>query len=202
MCLLACDVCRPNMGGKSTFLRQNAVIAILAQMGSFVPAEFAHIGIVDGVHCRVGAADDLKNDRSTFMVEMAETARILHTATDRSLVIVDEIGRGTSTVDGLSIAWAVLEHLHTDIACRCLFATHYHELTHLRSTLKRARCHQMAVEERDHEVIFVHQVVPGAADRSYGVHVAKLAGLPASVIARAEELLLLNSRDCTDNESR
>jgi DNA mismatch repair protein MutS len=119
------------MGGKSTFLRQNAILAILAQMGSFVPCESAHIGVVDGVYCRVGAADDLKSDRSTFMVEMSETARILHNATERSLVIVDEIGRGTSTSDGLSIAWAVLEHLHSNIACRCLFATHYHELVRL-----------------------------------------------------------------------
>ena len=179
----------PNMAGKSTFLRQNALIAILAQMGSFVPAEAAHIGIVDRLFSRVGAADDLARGRSTFMVEMVETATILHQATERSLVILDEIGRGTATFDGLSIAWAVAEHLHNAIRCRGLFATHYHELTHLAETLPALACHTMKVREWKGEVIFLHEVAPGTADRSYGIHVARLAGLPAPVIGRAQAIL-------------
>ena len=179
----------PNMAGKSTFLRQNALIAILAQMGSFVPAEAAHIGIVDRLFSRVGAADDLARGRSTFMVEMVETATILHQATERSLVILDEIGRGTATFDGLSIAWAVAEHLHNAIRCRGLFATHYHELTHLAETLPALACHTMKVREWKSEVIFLHEVAPGTADRSYGIHVARLAGLPAPVIGRAQSIL-------------
>lgn len=179
----------PNMAGKSTFLRQNALIAILAQMGSFVPAKAAHIGMVDKLFSRVGAADDLARGRSTFMVEMVETATILHQATSRSLVILDEIGRGTATFDGLSIAWAVIEHLHNTIECRALFATHYHELTGLTDNLHALSCHTMKVREWKGELVFLHEVAAGAADRSYGIHVARLAGLPAGVLKRAGEIL-------------
>jgi DNA mismatch repair protein MutS len=179
----------PNMAGKSTFLRQNALIAILAQMGSFVPARSAHIGVVDAVFSRVGAADDLARGRSTFMVEMVETAAILNQAGPRALVILDEIGRGTATFDGLSIAWAVIEHLHAENRCRVLFATHYHELTALSAKLPRLVNATMKVKEWKGDVVFLHEVVPGAADRSYGIQVAKLAGLPAPVIARAREVL-------------
>lgn len=179
----------PNMAGKSTFLRQNALIALMAQAGSFVPAEKAHIGIVDRLFSRVGAADDLARGRSTFMVEMVETATILNQATDRSLVILDEIGRGTATFDGLSIAWATLEYLHDVSKCRALFATHYHELTELSERLSRLSCHTMKVKEWEEQIIFLHEVTKGTADRSYGIHVAKLAGLPAPVIARASQVL-------------
>ncbi len=179
----------PNMGGKSTFLRQNALIAIMAQMGSFVPATSAHIGIVDRLFSRVGASDDLARGRSTFMVEMVETAAILNQATDRSLVILDEIGRGTATFDGLSIAWAAVEHLHEANRCRGLFATHFHELTVLSEKLGRLSNATMRVKEWDGDVIFLHEVGPGAADRSYGIQVARLAGLPASVVARAKDVL-------------
>ena len=179
----------PNMGGKSTFLRQNALIAILGQIGSFVPAESAHIGIVDRLFSRVGASDDLARGRSTFMVEMVETAAILNQATDRSLVILDEIGRGTATFDGLSIAWAAVEHLHEVNRCRGLFATHFHELTVLSEKLGRLSNATMKVREWEGDVIFLHEVGPGAADRSYGIQVAKLAGLPASVVERARAVL-------------
>ncbi|MCB9991229.1 MAG: DNA mismatch repair protein MutS [Rhodospirillales bacterium] len=179
----------PNMAGKSTFLRQNALIAILAQIGSFVPAERAHIGMVDRLFSRVGASDDLASGRSTFMVEMVETAAILNQATERSLVILDEIGRGTATFDGLSIAWATVEHLHETSRCRALFATHYHELTSLQSKLGRLSCHSMAVKEWQGDIIFLHSVITGSADRSYGIHVAKLAGLPPAVITRATQVL-------------
>jgi DNA mismatch repair protein MutS len=179
----------PNMAGKSTFLRQNALIAVLAQMGSFVPAERAHIGIVDKLFSRVGASDDLARGRSTFMVEMVETATILHQATERSLVILDEIGRGTATFDGLSIDWAVIEHLHNSIKCRALFASHYHELTTLTESLPALSCHTMKVKEWKGDLIFLHEVGSGSADRSYGIHVAKLAGLPAPVLARSAEIL-------------
>ncbi len=183
----------PNMAGKSTFLRQNALIAILAQTGSFVPAASAKIGIVDKCFSRVGASDDLARGRSTFMVEMVETATILNQATPRSLVILDEIGRGTSTYDGLSIAWACVEHLHDTAKCRSIFATHYHELTALKSRLDTLSCHSMQVREWKGDVIFMHSVQEGAADRSYGIHVARLAGLPETVIARADQVLeLLN----------
>jgi DNA mismatch repair protein MutS len=181
----------PNMAGKSTFLRQNAVIAILAQIGSFVPARAARIGVVDRLFSRVGAADDLARGRSTFMVEMVETAAILNQAGPRSLVILDEIGRGTATFDGLSIAWAALEHLHEVNRCRTLFATHYHELTALAAKLPALACHTMRVKEWQGDVVFLHEVAPGTADRSYGIHVAKLAGLPPAVTARAEEILEL-----------
>ncbi len=179
----------PNMAGKSTFLRQNALIAILAQAGSFVPAEAAEIGIVDRLFCRVGAADDLARGRSTFMVEMVETAAILNQARDRSLVILDEIGRGTATYDGLAIAWATVEHLHEVNRARVLFATHYHELAALRETLPALALRTMRVREWQGEVVFLHEVAAGAADRSYGIQVARLAGLPAAVIARAQQVL-------------
>ncbi len=179
----------PNMAGKSTFLRQNAILAILAQAGSFVPAKSATIGIVDRLFSRVGAADDLARGRSTFMVEMVETAAILHQATERSLVILDEIGRGTATFDGLSIAWATLEHLHEVNQCRGLFATHFHELTALAARLPRQVNATVRVKEWENEVIFLHEVVRGTADRSYGIQVAKLAGLPHSVIERARVVL-------------
>ncbi|MBS0532505.1 MAG: DNA mismatch repair protein MutS [Proteobacteria bacterium] len=179
----------PNMAGKSTFLRQNALIAIMAQMGSFVPAKHAHIGIVDRLFSRVGAADDLARGRSTFMVEMVETAAILNQAGNRALVILDEIGRGTATFDGLSIAWATIEHLHDINKCRSLFATHYHELTALSARLPRLHNVTVKVKEWKGEVVFLHEVVAGAADRSYGIQVAKLAGLPGSVIERAKVVL-------------
>ncbi|MFZ1415389.1 MAG: DNA mismatch repair protein MutS [Defluviicoccus sp.] len=179
----------PNMAGKSTFLRQNALIAILAQVGSFVPASVARIGIVDRLFSRVGAADDLARGRSTFMVEMVETAAILNQAGPRAFVILDEIGRGTATFDGLSIAWAVIEHLHAVNRCRGLFATHYHELTALAARLDALACCTMRVKEWAGDVVFLHEVAAGAADRSYGIHVARLAGLPAAVISRAEAVL-------------
>jgi DNA mismatch repair protein MutS len=179
----------PNMAGKSTFLRQNALIAILAQIGAFVPASAAKIGIIDRLFSRVGAADDLARGRSTFMVEMVETAAILNQAGPRSFVILDEIGRGTATFDGLSIAWAALEHLHEVNRCRALFATHYHELTALAAKLPALACHTMRVKEWQGDVVFLHEVAAGTADRSYGIHVAKLAGLPAAVTSRAEEVL-------------
>ncbi len=179
----------PNMAGKSTFLRQNALIAILAQMGAFVPAESAHIGVVDRLFSRVGASDDLARGRSTFMVEMVETAAILNRATDKSLVILDEIGRGTATFDGLAIAWAAVEHLHAVNRSRALFATHYHEMTALAGRLDSVTCVTMRVSEWKDSIVFLHEVARGAADRSYGIHVAKLAGLPSAVIARAEEVL-------------
>jgi DNA mismatch repair protein MutS len=179
----------PNMAGKSTFLRQNALIALLAQIGSFVPAARARIGIIDRLFSRVGAADDLARGRSTFMVEMVETAVILNQASERSLVILDEIGRGTATFDGLSIAWAAIEHLHESNRCRALFATHYHELTALSAKLPRLFNATVRVKEWQGDVVFLHEVLPGSADRSYGIQVAKLAGLPASVIARAKSVL-------------
>ncbi|HEX2581835.1 MAG TPA: DNA mismatch repair protein MutS [Dongiaceae bacterium] len=189
----------PNMAGKSTFLRQNALILILAQIGSYVPAEAAHIGIADRLFSRVGAADDLARGRSTFMVEMVETATILNQASQRSLVILDEIGRGTATYDGLSIAWACLEYLHEVNKCRGLFATHYHELTILTAQLPSLRTHTMRVKEWRNEVLFLHEVVAGVADRSYGLHVAKLAGLPGPALSRAKEILLKLEREQQSN---
>ncbi len=179
----------PNMAGKSTFLRQNALIAVLAQAGSFVPAASAHIGVVDRLYSRVGAADDLAEGRSTFMVEMVETAAILSGATNRSLVILDEVGRGTSTYDGLAIAWAVLEAVHDDLACRCLFATHYHELVPLTAKLTSLASVTVKVREWKGDLVFLHQVAPGAADKSYGLAVARLAGIPAPVLTRARAIL-------------
>lgn len=179
----------PNMAGKSTFLRQNAIIAVMAQMGSFVPCSAARIGVIDKIFSRVGASDDLARGRSTFMVEMVETASILNQADERSFVILDEIGRGTATFDGLSIAWAVVEHLHEANKCRTLFATHYHELTALTSKLAHMTLHCMKIKEFNDEVVFLHEVIDGAADRSYGIHVAKLAGLPKAVLKRSEQVL-------------
>jgi len=193
----------PNMAGKSTFLRQNALIAALAQMGSFVPARRARIGVVDRLFSRVGAADDLARGRSTFMVEMVETAAILNQAGPRALVILDEIGRGTATFDGLSIAWATIEHLHAANRCRALFATHFHELTALAAKLPRLFNATMRVKEWQGDVVFLHEVVPGAADRSYGVQVAKLAGLPGAVIERAKVVLAeLEAEDRTSPARR
>jgi len=186
----------PNMAGKSTFLRQNALMVILAQMGSFIPAESAHIGCVDKLFSRVGASDDLARGQSTFMVEMVETAAILNQATEHSLVILDEIGRGTATYDGLSLAWASLEHLHEKNKCRTLFATHYHEMTELETKLSRLSCHTMRIREWENSIIFLHEVIKGVADRSYGIHVAQLAGLPNDVIKRASKILeRLESQD-------
>ena len=181
----------PNMAGKSTYIRQVALIVIMAQMGSFVPAASAEIGVVDRVFTRVGASDDLARGRSTFMVEMQETANILHSATRRSLIVLDEIGRGTSTFDGISIAWAVAEHLHNteSVKAKTLFATHYHELTDLGLTMPGAKNYNVLVRERDDRVVFLRRIVPGAADKSYGIQVARLAGLPQEVIDRAKEIL-------------
>lgn len=179
----------PNMAGKSTFLRQNALIAIMAQMGSFVPASSVKIGLIDKVFSRVGASDDLARGRSTFMVEMVEVATILHGATDKSLVILDEVGRGTATYDGLSIAWAVVEYLHDKNKCRGLFATHYHELTALSNRLDGITLHTMRTKEWQGNIVFLHEVGDGAIDRSYGIHVGKLAGLPQLVLKRAETIL-------------
>jgi DNA mismatch repair protein MutS len=181
----------PNMAGKSTFLRQVALIVLLAQIGSFVPADKAHIGLVDRIFTRIGAEDIIHAGQSTFMVEMVETANILHHATHRSLLILDEIGRGTSTYDGLSIAWAVVEYIHNhpELRARTLFATHYHELTELAHLLPRVRNYNVAVAEEGDQVVFLHKIIPGGADRSYGIHVAQLAGLPRPVIHRAEEIL-------------
>ena len=181
----------PNMAGKSTILRQIGLIALMAQMGSWVPASRAVVGIADRVFTRVGASDNLVRGQSTFMVEMSETSAILHTATARSLVLLDEIGRGTSTWDGVSIAWAVSEHLHDRVGCKTVFATHYHELTQLADELVSVRNYNVAVREAGDEVLFLHRLQPGGADRSYGIEVGRLAGLPAPVIARARALLRL-----------
>lgn len=177
------------MAGKSTYLRQNAIIAIMAQMGSFVPAQSAKIGIINKMFSRVGASDDLARGQSTFMVEMVETASILNKADDSSFVILDEIGRGTATFDGLSIAWAVVEYLHSVNRCRTIFATHYHELTSLYGKLNNLSLHCMRVKEFNGDVVFMHEVTEGSADRSYGIHVAQLAGLPPKVIKRAGVIL-------------
>ncbi len=179
----------PNMAGKSTYIRQIALIAVMAQIGAYVPADAATLGMVDRIFCRVGASDDLSRGQSTFMVEMSETALILNHATDRSLVILDEIGRGTATFDGLSIAWAVAEHLHDSIGCRTLFATHYHELTDLANTKQAVANYNVAVREWSEEIIFLHKILPGAADKSYGIQVARLAGLPKAVVERAKSIL-------------
>jgi len=189
------------MAGKSTYLRQNAHIAILAQAGLFVPATKAEIGIIDKLFSRVGASDDLARGQSTFMVEMIETAAILNQSTEKSLVILDEIGRGTATWDGLAIAWACLEHLHNKNRCRTLFATHYHELTGLHSQLNRLEVYAMQVREWKSDIVFLHQVAAGAADKSYGVHVAKLAGLPSAVIHRAAALVQQLEAKSQDNNS-
>jgi DNA mismatch repair protein MutS len=181
----------PNMAGKSTYLRQVALIVLMAQIGSFVPASEARIGLVDRIFTRVGASDNLAGGLSTFMVEMVETANILNSATSRSLILLDEIGRGTSTYDGLSIAWAVAEHIHdrTRIGARTLFATHYHEMAQLERQRDGIKNYRVSVHERDGEIVFLRKIVAGGADRSYGIHVAKLAGIPGSVIERARAVL-------------
>jgi DNA mismatch repair protein MutS len=179
----------PNMAGKSTILRQIGLCVILAQAGCFVPAAAARIGLVDRVFTRVGASDSLGLGQSTFMVEMSETSAILHAATTRSLVLLDEIGRGTATYDGVAIAWAVTEHLHDRVGCKTVFATHYHELTQLTEELAHARNFNVAVREDGHDVAFLYHLEPGGADRSYGIHVGRLAGLPGPVVTRAEQIL-------------
>ena len=186
-----CIITGPNMAGKSTYLRQVALITLMAQIGSYVPAETATIGLVDRIFTRIGAQDDLATGQSTFMVEMVETANILHHATARSLIILDEIGRGTSTYDGLAIARAVVEYLHNNkrSGALTLFATHYHELVEVAQLLPRIRCLNVAVTEEAGKVVFLRKIVPGGADRSYGIHVAQLAGIPRPVIHRAEEIL-------------
>jgi DNA mismatch repair protein MutS len=179
----------PNMAGKSTYIRQVALLVVMAQMGAFIPAAEAEIGVVDRVFTRVGASDDLARGRSTFMVEMQVTANFLHNATAKSLIVLDEIGRGTSTFDGISIAWAVAEHLHNHVKAKTLFATHYHELTDLALTLGGVKNYNVLVRESGDRIAFLRRIVPGAADKSYGIHVARLAGLPHGVIGRAKEIL-------------
>mgnify|MGYP001393649842 CR=1 FL=1 len=192
----------PNMAGKSTFIRQVALITVMAQVGSFVPARTAVIGVADRIFARVGASDELSRGQSTFMVEMTETARILNTATPRSLVILDEIGRGTSTYDGLSLAWSVVEHLHDHTGCRTLFATHYHELTTLAASLSGLRNYNVAVREWQDTVVFLHKILPGAADKSYGIHVARLAGVPREVVERAKQILAQLENEHLDGDGR
>jgi DNA mismatch repair protein MutS len=179
----------PNMGGKSTYLRQAAMLVLMAQMGSFVPAESLRLGLVDRIYTRIGASDNVARGRSTFMVEMTETATILNTATRRSLILLDEMGRGTATFDGLSLAWAAVEYLHAETGARTLFATHYHELTMLAEKLKRVRNLRVGVKEAKGSIVFLHTIEPGAASKSYGIEVAKLAGLPIAVIDRAKYIL-------------
>jgi DNA mismatch repair protein MutS len=179
----------PNMGGKSTYLRQTAMLILLAQMGSFVPAESLRFGLVDRIFTRIGASDNVARGRSTFMVEMTETATILNTATNRSLILLDEMGRGTATFDGLSLAWATVEYLHAEIGARTLFATHYHELTMLAEKLPGVRNLRVGVKEAAGGIVFLHNIEPGAASKSYGIEVARLAGLPAAVIERAKRVL-------------
>ena len=192
----------PNMAGKSTYIRQVALMVLLAQVGSFLPAKKATIGIADRIFARVGASDELSRGQSTFMVEMVETARILNTATASSLVILDEIGRGTSTYDGLSLAWAITEHLHEQIRCRTLFATHYHELTQLADMLPQVSNLNVAVREWDDSVVFLHRIIPGGADKSYGIHVARLAGIPTAVNERAKDILAQLEADHRDELDR
>jgi DNA mismatch repair protein MutS len=192
----------PNMAGKSTYIRQVALLTVMAQIGSFVPANSATIGIADRVFARVGASDELSRGQSTFMVEMTETARILNTATQRSLVVLDEIGRGTSTYDGISLAWAIVEHLHDATQCRTFFATHYHELTDLAGTMPGVRNLSVAVKEWEEHIIFLHKIVPGAADKSYGIHVARLAGIPRSVNERAKQILSQLEQEHLDPEGK
>ena len=190
------------MAGKSTYIRQAALLTIMAQMGSFVPAKAAWIGIADRVFARVGASDELGKGQSTFMVEMTETARILNAATSQSLVILDEIGRGTSTYDGISLAWAITEYLHDVTGCRTMFATHYHELTQLTQSLKECVNWNVAVREDADDVIFLHKIVPGSADKSYGIHVAQLAGVPRTVLDRAKVILRTLESDHVDESGR
>jgi len=184
----------PNMGGKSTYLRQAALLTILVQCGSFIPAESMRLGLVDRVYTRIGASDNVARGRSTFMVEMTETAAILNTATERSLVLLDEMGRGTATYDGLSLAWATVEHLHDRVGARTLFATHYHELTLLSERLARMQNARVTVRESASGIVFLHAVEAGPANKSYGIEVARLAGLPQAVVERAREVLRVHER--------
>ena len=179
----------PNMAGKSTYIRQVALLTLLAHTGSFLPAKRARVDLVDRIFTRIGASDDLSRGQSTFMVEMSETANILNNATDRSLVVLDEDGRGTSTFDGLSLAWSIVEHLHNQVGAKTLFATHYHELTELADRLPRLRNFNVAVREWNDQIVFLHKIVEGGADKSYGIHVARLAGVPGPVIERAKAIL-------------
>jgi DNA mismatch repair protein MutS len=179
----------PNMAGKSTYIRQVALLILLAQIGSYVPAQSATVGIADRIFTRVGASDELSRGQSTFMVEMTEAANILNNATTKSLVILDEIGRGTSTYDGVSLAWAITEYLHNHVACRTLFATHYHELAQLAETLPNLRNCNVLVREWQDDIVFLHKIAPGSADKSYGIHVARLAGIPSEVLERAQQVL-------------
>jgi DNA mismatch repair protein MutS len=188
------------MSGKSTFIRQVALLTLLAHMGSFVPAKSARVGVTDRVFTRVGASDELSRGQSTFMVEMTEAANILNNATPRSLVILDEIGRGTSTYDGVSLAWAITEHLHNHVGCRALFATHYHELAQLAQTLPGLRNYNVLVREWQDDIVFLHKIAAGSADQSYGIHVARLAGVPAEVLDRATEVLHLLETHHLDEE--
>src|SRR2546422_5717372 len=179
----------PNMAGKSTYIRQVALLALLAHTGSFIPAASARIDLVDRIFTRIGASDDLSRGQSTFMVEMSETANILNNATPRRLIVLDEIGRGTSTFDGLSLAWSIVEHLHNQVGAKTLFATHYHELTELAGRLPRLRNLNVAVREWNEQIVFLRKIVPGGTDKSYGIQVARLAGLPKEILDRAKEIL-------------
>ena len=189
----------PNMAGKSTYMRQNALISILAQIGSFVPADYAKIGIIDKIFTRVGASDDLTLGKSTFMVEMSETSCILNNATNKSLILIDEIGRGTSTYDGVAIAWSVAEYISEIIKARCIFATHYHELNVMTKTHPQIKNYRITVSEENGEIEFLRKIVPGGASKSYGIQVAKMAGLPKAVISRSEELMVRMQRDLSKN---
>ena len=189
------------MAGKSTYMRQNALIALLAQIGSFVPADYAEIGIIDKIFTRVGASDDLTLGKSTFMVEMTETACILNSATEKSLILIDEIGRGTSTYDGVAIAWSVAEYIANNIKARCIFATHYHELNVMANNYPQIKNYRITVSEDNGEIEFLRKIVPGGASKSYGIQVAKMAGLPKSVISRSEELMKKLQKDYSKNLS-
>lgn len=189
----------PNMAGKSTYMRQNALIAILAQIGSYVPADFAQIGVIDKIFTRVGASDDLTLGKSTFMVEMTETSCILNNATEKSLILIDEIGRGTSTYDGVAIAWSVAEYIANNIKARCIFATHYHELNVMTKTYPQIKNYRITVSEENGEIEFLRKIVPGGASKSYGIQVAKMAGLPKAVISRSEELMRKMQKDLSKN---
>ena len=189
----------PNMAGKSTYMRQNALIAILAQIGSFIPADYAQIGIIDKIFTRVGASDDLTLGKSTFMVEMSETACILNNATQSSLILIDEIGRGTSTYDGVAIAWSVAEYIASKIGARCIFATHYHELNVMTKTFPQIKNYRITISEENGEIEFLRKIVPGGASKSYGIQVAKMAGLPNVVIKRSEELMVKMQKDFSKN---
>ena len=191
----------PNMAGKSTYMRQNALIAILAQIGSFVPADYAQIGIIDKIFTRVGASDDLTLGKSTFMVEMTETACILNNATEKSLILIDEIGRGTSTYDGVAIAWSVAEYIANQIKARCIFATHYHELNVMTKTYPQIKNYRITVSEENGKIEFLRKIVQGGASKSYGIQVAKMAGLPNFVISRSEELMRRMQKDFSKNLS-